>query len=148
MDQIQGKTESNSTAEEGLITADNQANDQEWNQFIKQELEKQNKQEGKAGSLSMVGKEDILNTIIEKIPVEDLINSTVKMIKEKVEAEIKRKKKNKNTNDQTETIEKMMEKKYENTNKQAADKIVKKKNRTYKSRQKERRKELYRNIYG
>ncbi|MGP4039130.1 hypothetical protein ACTWP4_04360 [Gracilibacillus sp. D59] len=161
MDQIQGKIDSNSTVEEGLATVSNQTNDEEWHQFIQQEVEKQTKVGGNEESR----KEVILSSLIEKIPVEDLIESTVKMIKEKIEAEIKRKKKNKNTNKQTETVEKMKEN--ENTNKQTetVEKIMQiknentkkqtettdktmKKHGTYKSRQKKRRRELYRQIYG
>ncbi|WP_208592003.1 hypothetical protein [Gracilibacillus suaedae] len=146
MDEIQENANSNHVVEEeGLMTVDNQANDEEWNQFIQRELEKQNNQEGNKESLS--GKDDILNSIMEKIPVEDLINATINAIKEKVDTEIKkRKKKKKQTIEQKDPIGQI--KKNEDTNNQKTDRSIKNKNQIYKTRQKERRRELYRKIYG
>ncbi|UOQ83708.1 hypothetical protein [Gracilibacillus salinarum] len=172
MDEEQ-KTSSNSPAEEAKhMTVTNQTTDEEWHQFIRQELEKVNKKDGKEKSSSLISKEEILGAVIERIPIEDMVNSSVKMIKEKVETEIKRRKKKKQTSEQTqkqskgennqsaeEISKEQDEDKYKqlaeesikvqnnNKNNQLAEKTKKDRNSKYLDRKKQRRRELYKFIY-
>ncbi|WP_163581393.1 hypothetical protein [Gracilibacillus saliphilus] len=146
MADIQENTNSNhKVEEEGVMSVANQANDEEWNQFIKRELEKQKNQEEGNKEL-LPGKDDILNSIIEKIPVEDLLNATINTIKEKVETEIKRRKKKKQPIEQKAPVGQI--KNNEDTDHQKSDRTINNKKQIYKTRQKERLRELYRIIYG
>jgi hypothetical protein len=79
--------------EEALSTVSNQEDDLEWKRFIQnelEELENQEKDEGKEDSekTSSAGKKFNLSPLIEQIPVEQLIDSAIRIFfKKKIEPE-------------------------------------------------------------
>ncbi|MBD1379813.1 hypothetical protein [Metabacillus arenae] len=93
MDHIQRKTDSNPAAdEEALSTVSKQEGDLEWKRFIQKELKKlenQEKDEGKEDSEKTSSAETEFNfsSLIEKIPLEKLIDSAVRNFKKKIESE-------------------------------------------------------------
>ncbi|UQD51943.1 hypothetical protein C0971_07800 [Bacillus methanolicus] len=93
MDHIQRKTDSNPVAdEEALSTVSKQEGDLEWKRFIQKELEKlenQEKDEGKDDSenTSSAETEFTLNSLIEQKPLEQLINSAIRIFNKKTEPE-------------------------------------------------------------
>ena len=91
MDHSQRKTDINPVAdEEALSAVSKQEDDLEWKQFIQKELEKlenQEKDEGKEDSekTSSVGTGITLSSLIERIPLEKLIDLAIRSFKKKIE---------------------------------------------------------------
>ncbi len=83
MDELHSEVNSEEGKEEEKFTTNtNNTEDEEWKQFIKEELDKMENNENK--ELSIEGGFS-LETLIEKIPVEDLVKTTVNIIKKRVE---------------------------------------------------------------
>jgi hypothetical protein len=101
MDHIQRKTDSNPVAdEESLSTVSKLEGDLEWKRFIQNELgklENQEKDEGKEDSEKTSSAEKNLNfsSLIEKLPLEQLIDSAIRFINKKTEPEKKNRKEEK-----------------------------------------------------
>jgi hypothetical protein len=81
MDHIKKKTYSNPVAdEEALSTVSKQEGNLEWKQFIQKELEKLENQEKDEGKEDSEKTPSAFSSLIEQIPLEQLIDSTITAI--------------------------------------------------------------------
>lgn len=81
MDHIQRKTDSNLVGDvEALSKVSKQEGNLEWKQFIQKELEKLENQEKDEGQEDSEKTPSALSSLIEQIPLEQLIDSTITAI--------------------------------------------------------------------
>ncbi|RLL40606.1 hypothetical protein D8M04_18855 [Oceanobacillus piezotolerans] len=86
MDNSHKEVDSTQGTEEGkILSSVNRTSDEEWKEFIKQELNKVENQENQANEESSANSKLSLSTLIEKIPVEDVIKFGVKIVKNQVQ---------------------------------------------------------------